>query len=212
MLSGTMLMMLVEVLLFVSKHLLNLNNMTTLKQTARIFFVLGILISCNSDEENPVPPNEEELITTISLDFIEEGTTDTIRTRYRDIDGEGPITAEIDNIELKKGKTYNLNVNLLNETDPLNVVNLTNEIEEEAEDHQFFFQLNPSSLGNHIYKDVDDNGRPIGIKNIITTGGTSGIGILKITLKHQPNLKSSTSDITIGETDIEVEFNLTIQD
>ena len=91
---------------------------------------------------------------------------------------------------------------------------ITVEVQEEAEEHQFFFQNNISGL-IIAYTDEDENGHPIGLSSKISTTG-SGSGTITVTLRHEPNKTAagvSTGEITNagGETDIEVTFDVEIQ-
>ena len=91
---------------------------------------------------------------------------------------------------------------------------ITAEILEEDEDHQFFFKTNIAGL-TVAYSDQDEDGNPVGLQSTATTTGT-GNGTVTVILRHEPN-KSATGvvngDITNagGETDIEVTFNVTVQ-
>lgn len=66
------------------------------------------------------------------------------------------------------------------------------------------------------YADADANGKPIGLKTILNTGGASS-GTLKIILRHQADknaagVSNGNPTNAGGETDIEVDFvNLSIQ-
>jgi hypothetical protein len=89
-------------------------------------------------------------------------------------------------------------------------VNKTPEILSEGVQHQFFYAVNPSALLSVSYADKDTKNLPIGLATSQKTGA-AGDGKLKITLKHQPDLKSATSTIATGETDVEVEFNVSVK-
>jgi hypothetical protein len=187
--------------------------MINLRKSAFILSVaIAALMGCNKDEENPTPPNEEEVITTMNLKFVAPGSTDTIRASSRDLDGDGPNAPVVTAVNLKKGIAYTLVVEFLNESNPSDVENITEEVEEEGDEHQIFFAVSPSTLATHAYTDTDANGRPIGIKNTLTTAATAGTGTLKVTLKHQPGVKTASSTVSIGETDIEQTFDLNIID
>ncbi len=101
---------------------------------------------------------------------------------------------------------------ILNETeDPAE--NITLEILEEDEAHQFFYSFT-NSLATTTYKDQDANGNPVGVVFDLVTG-TAATGNFNITLKHEPNKEAanvSSGDITnaSGETDVQVTFNLTV--
>ena len=103
---------------------------------------------------------------------------------------------------------------LLNETESP-AENVTTEIQEEALDHQFFFQSSISNL-NIAYNDVDANGNPIGLSSTLSTDSVAASGTITITLRHEPNKSAngvSGGDITNagGETDIEVVFPIDVQ-
>jgi hypothetical protein len=68
---------------------------------------------------------------------------------------------------------------------------------------------------DHAYDDMDGSGNPIGVANTYLTGD-AGSGTFTVTLRHEPNKTAAgvaDGDITNagGETDIEVEFPVTIQ-
>jgi hypothetical protein len=93
---------------------------------------------------------------------------------------------------------------LLNESETPSE-DVTEEIEEEDEDHQFFFQVSAALKLTHSYDDQDGNGNPVGLTNKITTGASSS-GTLTLTLRHEADKSASgvaAGDITNagGETD-----------
>ena len=68
---------------------------------------------------------------------------------------------------------------------------------------------------NIAYNDLDEEGKPIGLSTVLTTG-EMGSGTITVTLRHEPNKDAagvSSGDIANagGETDIEVTFNVEIQ-
>jgi hypothetical protein len=106
---------------------------------------------------------------------------------------------------------------LLNELeDPAEDITL--EVAEEELEHQFFYEtLFPTELSdvNIAYNDLDEEGNPIGLSTVLTTG-EMGSGTITVTLRHEPNKDAagvSSGDIANagGETDIEVTFNVEIQ-
>jgi hypothetical protein len=57
----------------------------------------------------------------------------------------------------------------------------------------------------------DDKGRPLGLTTTWTTAtGSTTAGTFRILLKHQPELKSDTSDSSVGETDLDVTFTVNV--
>ncbi len=176
--------------------------------------MLVFLTSCDKD---PDPVNEEELITTLEYTLTPRGGGDVVKLSFKDLDGDGGNTPVITSGILKSGKVYDGTLNLLNESvTPADVI--TKEIEEEAKEHQFFYEVATTSLSSVLtiaYDDKDANNNPIGIKSIVTATGT-GTATIKITLRHEPNKTASgvaAGNITNagGETDIEVSFNVSLE-
>jgi len=100
-------------------------------------------------------------------------------------------------------------IELLNETESPSE-NVTLEVAEEDEEHQFFFDIE-GALMNVDYADEDGNGNPLGINFTLTTGD-AGNGSMLITLKHEPK---KPNDGTLadagGETDIAQRFSVTVE-
>jgi hypothetical protein len=183
-----------------------------MKKTILLSISLSLfLFSCKKDKnEVPTPsnPNEEELITTVGLAFDNGSIQDTFF--FRDIDGPGGMQpSKFDTIRLQSNTTYTMSVLLLDENkNPADTI--SNEVLNEAEEHQFFF----TSIGSYNittnYQDADANGVPIGLNNEVITGGSFSdkTNKYKVVLKHQPSLKptSGNGDSSLGESDIEIEF------
>jgi hypothetical protein len=176
-------------------------------------------IACDNDDD-PIPPpvNEEELITTVNAVFTPVGGGTAITLSYKDLDGEGsgaPVVTVSG--KFAQNKTYNGEVEFLNESvNP--VEDITEEIIEEALDHQVFYQKT-GSLPSFVYStdatNLDSNGKPIGLKVVFTTT-TAASGDLKIILKHLPNKTAvgvATGDMTNagGSTDAEATFAIQVE-
>jgi hypothetical protein len=189
-----------------------------MKNLNKLFFaaLTGILFlqSCKKDDDLidvPAPiVNEQEVITTLQVIFTDSATnTPAGIFQFRDTDGDGPNgPVEWDTIALNNNTTYYADVVLLNElASPID--SISNEVAEEANDHQFFFTISGANL-THSYLDQDTNTPPlpIGLHNKIRTGNASN-GSVQIILKHQPGIKDGL--ITTGDTDIDVTFVTNIQ-
>jgi hypothetical protein len=104
---------------------------------------------------------------------------------------------------------------------------IAEEIEEEGDEHQFFFSFtnnafsDPTGNGNIDnaidnasdeinYSDEDVNGNPLGLETSWTTGGSLKTGEFKVRLQHQPDVKTATSGANDGDTDFELTFELNI--
>jgi len=132
---------------------------------------------------------------------------------FEDLDGDGGAAPTITAGTLAANTTYTGTIVLLNES-ASPVDNITEEVEEEGVDHQFFFQSTVAGI-SVSYNDRDDNGNPIGLSNTLTTGDAAS-GAMTITLRHEPDKMAtgvSGGDISNagGETDIEVTFTIAVQ-
>jgi len=168
--------------------------------------IMAVIVVSINNSCKPKDTNPEELITTLKLNFTKGGITKSFQ--FIDIDGiSGGNAGVFDTIYLDTNSTYNLSLEVLNESvSPAE--DITAEIREEAIDHQFFF--NPSSGLNltSSYNDLDIAGQPIGLTNIISTGANS-VGTLRVNLKHQPGIKNNNQNT--GESDIDVSFYIVIK-
>ena len=176
-----------------------------------IFGLSGILLaSCSDDDDTPEPVNEEELITTMTVTLTPQGGGNSITLQTRDLDGDGPDAPVVTvSGNFAAFTTYDGSIELLNEAeDP--VENITSEVEEEAEEHQFIFS-GTGSVGDINYADTDGNGQPVGLEFLMTTV-QPGDGTLSVTLRHEP---TKPNDGTLagagGETDITETFNITVE-
>jgi len=178
-----------------------------------VLLVTFVLSSCKKKKDDPIIPNEEEVITSLNYTLSPNGGGTPVVLSFQDLDGDGGNAPIITGGTLDSNKTYTGSLVLLNEQEnPAG--DITAEILEEDEDHQFFFKTNIAGL-TVAYSDQDEDGNPVGLQSTATTAGT-GNGTVTVILRHEPN-KSATGvvngDITNagGETDIEVTFNVTVQ-
>jgi len=192
------------------------------------FFAVLFLASCSSDDDAaPEEENEVEIITDLTLVFTNSSDpSDVVMASAQDPDGAGVQELEVlDAINLTAGAEYILTLEILNALDSEDIEDITEEIVEEADEHQFFFSFtedafaNPNGDGNIDnssdplnYNDEDENGNPIGLSTSWTTAATATAdGTFTIVLQHQPDIKSATTGATDGDTDINVRFALNIQ-
>ena len=171
-------------------------------------------ISCTKEKEDPIIPNEGELITTVIYTLIDTVSLDTAIFTFRDIDGDGGIAPIIHNDTINANSSYLGSLQLLNESVSPSI-NITSEILNEGEEHQFFYGIQSLLNAQVEYRDSDALGNPIGLKTTFISGETC-IGVLRVILRHEPDKYGegvSDGDITNagGETDIEVDFEISIQ-
>jgi len=189
-----------------------------------LLIVVGLLSSCGDDDPTPsTMDEEEEEITQVVLTFTPDNGEEPVTATWLDADGEGSGAPTIDHIDLEEGVTYSLDMVLTN-TLGSTPEDITAEIREEDAEHMFFFSFtdgiftDPTGNGNVDnrndplnYNDTDANGLPVGLSTTWTTGEhTENAGEFNIILKHQPDLKTATSDATTGGTDVDITFPIEI--
>jgi hypothetical protein len=182
--------------------------------------------SCNTDD--PKKEDAPELITKATLTFTPADGGNPVTVSASDPDGEGvqDLAAE-GSIALAAGKTYELSITMINELAAVGEdgYDITEEVEEEGAEHLFLFSWSnnifssPTGNGNIDnrsdevnYTDTDSKNLPIGLNTSWTTPQTGGVsGSFRVVLKHQPGIKTQTSGINIGETDMDITFTANIQ-
>lgn len=182
------------------------------KKISVLLLISVSIFACKDDDDtsvqpnNKVNPNEEELITTVELVFSDTMSNPIDTFYFRDIDGVGGQEPIIDSIFLMSNTRYQLQLRFLDESDPANVENITEEIREEDDEHLVCYNTDISTLNIQI---TDSDGTyPLGLTSNWETP-MGGQGNVTVTLKHQPGVKNGNCDP--GETDVEVTFPLNIQ-
>lgn len=187
--------------------------MKTIIKTSILAFIAALTISsCSDDDGNaPLPVNEEEIITTVSVTLTPQGGGTNVILISRDLDGDGPNDAVVEvSGSLTENTSYNGVVKFLNETETP-PEDITIEVAEEAEEHQVFYVSSGSLNATFEYLDFDANGNPLGTLFRVDTGAAS-TGTLSVVLRHEPNKPNDgTLSGAGGETDVNVSFDLDIE-
>ena len=205
--------------------------------TAAVFISAAVTFSC-ADDNNPVAadmddhdddhdddddddhghgPGEEELITTLKLTITPSGGGSALTVQFQDLDGEGGNAPVVDRIVVDAGTDYDGAVQVLNEleTPPENI---TEEVEEEAEAHQFFFEtLGGFSPATVAYADKESDygtnsgaDHPVGLAFTLSVPENAQSGQFRVILSHfddAPKDGVNQSD----ETDIDVTFQVEVR-
>ncbi len=171
------------------------------KNAAMLIFPL--LVACHPDD--PHGHNEQEVITRVTLEMNSPDCA-PVRAVASDPDGNGGKNPIIDTIVLRSPCTYNVNIQFADETKKP-VLDITNEIAKEADDHLVCFELLSGLNQQHCeitITDTDSKGRKLGLKSL-WKAKSPGVGKIKVELKHQPKGKKNER-CDSGDTDVSVEF------
>lgn len=178
-------------------------------------------VSCES--EDPVPENDGELITDVTLNFQElDGNGSPVGTPFsaKASDPEGIETGgspTIETVNLQKGKKYRMTIEVANS---IAGEDITEEILAESDEHQFFFP--GTAFSSNILTIVydDPSGELIGLQNELTVSSSPGTNNtqLQIVLRHDldksypgatnPNFENYAA--AGGETDLDITFPVVI--
>ncbi|MDH5474548.1 MAG: hypothetical protein OEX22_02535 [Cyclobacteriaceae bacterium] len=188
-------------------------------KTIAIVILLALPFMPGCDVEAPPIENEEEVIDLVRLTFT-PSVGDAIVFEAKDMDGAGAEDFTIPKIVLSNNTTYSLSIEVENAQ---TAEDITTEISAEAEDHLFLFEwtegifLDPLGNGNVdnrddtvVYTDSDVNQLPLGLSTSWSTGDPYLAAQFRFVLKHQPSIKSASSTIDDGVTDIDLSWVLDI--
>ncbi|MEP3210815.1 MAG: type 1 periplasmic binding fold superfamily protein [Maribacter sp.] len=170
-----------------------------------------LFMGCSEDDNGPEPINEEEVITTIQVTLNPDSGGTVITLSSQDLDGDGPDAPVVEvSGNMVAGTTYTGNILLLNETETP-PENITAEVEEEDDEHQFFYTVGAGLDLTTEYVNFDGDGNPLGTQIRVTAGAPS-TGTLTFTLRHEPK-KPNDGTLTDagGETDIAQIFTITVE-
>jgi hypothetical protein len=192
---------------------MKISNTKNITKLLVILFISALTFTAcdnDNDHDDDNHDHEEELITTVNYILTPDGGGTLVTLNYTDLDGEGGAdgTYTISG-PLLANTTYFGAIELLNETENP-AEDITEEIEEDADEHEFFYTTDITGLSiTKTDKDANDNF--VGLETDVVTGA-SGSGVITIVLKHEPTKPNDgTADGAGGSTDVEVTFDVSVQ-
>lgn len=194
---------------------LNLNAMKTTKFLLKTMLCLALVSSFTScsDDDDPAPVNEEELITNLTLTFTNTTNPgDVVLMSSVAPDGlEDGLSTETIIGSFTPGATYALTIGLLNESESPAEDVLNGDIIPEADEHFFAYAVNGLNLT--MTRDASDIDGPDGSKLGVNTtwiAGASSFGNLQIRLIHEPSTVDDSDEFgsaTGGSEDFNITFS-----
>ncbi len=191
---------------------------TTLKHVHKWMLTAMLLVvvaGCDSTApEDDDGAGEQELITRVTLTLTPVGGGDAAIAVAEDTDGDG-LLDEIETLNLQAGTTYNGTVEVF---DTFNDMNITEEIEEEYDVHQFFYTAE-GGIADRVSVEITDTEEdyggsrnlPVGLDfDVGVTEGPAASGVLNIRLGHFGEDPSNKNGTAPGETDLSVDFPVEI--
>jgi hypothetical protein len=175
--------------------------------------LLGLMVSCTDDPASSEEDGagEEELITQVNLSLEgDDGSNATVS--WSDEDGPGGNDPQIGTLQLQSGATYTGTIELSNTTESP-VEDITAEVREEDDEHQFFYTVGGGISDRMTVEitDTDADGLPVGLEYTVSISeGDAASGTLNVVLSHYddaPKDGTTRSD----ETDIDIDIPVEIQ-
>jgi hypothetical protein len=188
--------------------------------------IAGVMVLPGCDNNDPGQEQVPEMITEVTLVFTTDNGSTTVSVTGEDPDGDGPQGIVVGYpVDLTLGKVYSMNILLMNGR-ALPPVDVSAVVAAEGTDHMFFFEwsdelfASPAGNGNidnrsdpvnYVGENATDaNGLPLGLTTQWTTGDVATSGQFRVMLKHIPGLKTATSGSDVGETDVDITFDVVV--
>lgn len=168
--------------------------------------------SCDHLNDPHDHSGDHDAVTTVTLTLVAQGTTDTTRVTWEDLDGIGGNNPNrIDTLLLKPGAIYLGSVQFENRAESP-AENINEKVLEDANEHQVFYAVS-NSLGQVTVLDKDGRGLPLGLTFSIATTTTAAAvpGSLTLSLYHYDSESSKNGTDPADETDVEVTFPLLVR-
>ena len=174
--------------------------------------------ACKDTPSEPIPGGgDPENISRVTVTLTGGGGTQTsVRVDPDGTQLPQPVGAAQGTLALKKGVTYTGTIGLLNDLDPNNVVNITNEVTSEANFHRFFYDVSCGGVAvpvTSLNKDTQTPPQPLGttFQVVVDAGAASTTSCtLRVQLHHFETNKGDGSG-TNFETDLDIDFPVTVQ-
>tara|TARA_B100000900_G_scaffold282068_1_gene241355 strand:+ start:3499 stop:4044 length:546 start_codon:yes stop_codon:yes gene_type:complete len=169
-----------------------------------ITLVTILFYSCSKDDPDGI--NEQEYISNVVFSVTSpDGTLQTIDWDLSE--------TNMETINLKANTNYSVGLTFENRSDPTDIEDITQEIIEEADEHQVFFEFADVSVNvTSANNDTKVGSRGILLKSVWNASST-GSGIVRVYLIHQPtNFNATTREAFGGFNDVSIDIPVSISD
>ncbi len=177
-----------------------------LKKVSIIYISLVTILIYSCSKDDPDGINEQEYISNVVMVIkSDDGATQTIDWDISEMNSQV--------INLKASTNYNVDISFLNQSDPADIENITLEVIEEADEHQIFYEFAEVSV-NVTSAENDTKVGPRGVLvNSVWRSTSTGSGIVRVYLIHQPtNFNATTREGFGGFNDVSIDIPVTITD
>ena len=181
------------------------------------------LASCD-DKDEPKAINEHEEFSRVTIKVTKEDDQ-SFETHEFEVEGHdhdntnntgnsGDPHDDHAEIELEANTSYLFEIRFYNDEDPNNPEDVTQEIIDEADEHQIFYELTDGAnitISSGPGDTMDRDSNPLNLISRWTTTD-AGVADVEVYLIHEPTSKTGTSrDDFGGATDVEIEFEAIVK-
>jgi hypothetical protein len=178
---------------------------------------LAFLAACSDDPAAPIPGGgDPENISrvTVTLTPVAGGTAQTsVRVDPDGTQLPQPVGAAQGTLAVTKGTTYNGTITLLNDLDPGNVINITDEVEDEGNFHRFFYTFSCTGVTvSNLNTDTQAPPAPLGTTfqvAVAAAAASTTTCTVRVELRHWESGKGDGTGSNF-ETDLDITFPVTI--
>ncbi|MCK8480677.1 type 1 periplasmic binding fold superfamily protein [Psychroserpens algicola] len=185
--------------------------MKTSKFILSTILCLSVLVSCSSDDDAPSQPNEEEVITDVTLSFTNDAdANDVVVLLSVDEDGEdGPLNpVQTITGHFTAGATYTATISLFNSIENEDITIEVTDVE--PDEHFFIYTVN--GLDMNFTRSTNDVERADGNKLGFETSwvaNTASTGTIRVQLFHESESVDDSNEFGTqsgGSSDVDVTF------
>jgi hypothetical protein len=178
-----------------------------------LLFVLALFIAaCDSTDPGEEGAGEEEVISNVTISL--ENTADNSTVTAEAVFNEAGVKQSAETLTLAAGATYTGTITLRNRFEDEDI---TEEIEDEKEEHQFFYELSGDLSGvvSITITDTDENGNPVGLEFSVNVAPAPDevSGDLRVVLGHydERDKQANETVANIPEVDVDFTYPMTIE-
>jgi hypothetical protein len=185
-----------------------------------VLATLLLAAACGDDPAGPIPgAGDPENISRVTITLTPVGGGTAVTSVRVDPDGSTlplPVGAAQGVLALTKGRTYNGTIALLNDLSSSNIINITDEVKEEANFHRFFYTFSCAGVNVPVSSlDVDTQTppAPLGVTfQVVVDAGAASTSscTLHVELHHFEQNKGDGTGSTF-DTDLSLDFPVTVQ-
>jgi len=180
-----------------------------------LLLTLGLLTGCDSNDPSG-DVNDQEVISEVTITLTNAADANDVVSAQSTFDAAGVLQSS-SRLDLTPGVTYNGSIEFRNGlTDDPDEEDITEEVREEAAEHQVFYELNGLSgvtvtvtdqESDYGSEDEFRNGVPVGLAfDVVVDASASGTGTMLVVLGHYDERPKGTNETVDATPERDIDF------